>query len=268
MKIFAFAASALIGAASIVAGGPVPAAANVFCPVTIAAIADLAPLGRVNTYGVLLDFDPGNTASVRVRIDSQTTSYAADFNDIETIGALPLRTKRYFTLRPGERVVAAWVESTGASPDTRTECPLTHPYQANAPAPVDPAVARFIETDRRSLLDSFSSRTPTATAQAFGPAQPMSCTQPYAPARAILPVQADLPPAARAVHATGSVIVRVDLDETSSVVDAVVTRSSGSAPLDRAAIAAVLKSSYRTETFACRSIASAYQLTVTFGAPN
>ena len=34
------------------------------------------------------------------------------------------------------------------------------------------------------------------------------------------------------------------------------------------AIAAVMKSSYRTETFACRSIASAYQLTVTFGTPN
>jgi TonB family protein len=265
MKIFAFAASVLIGAASIVAAGPLPAAANVFCPVTIAAVADLAQLGRMNTYGVMLDFDPGDTASVRVRVDSQTTSYAVDFNDIETIGTLPLRTKRYFTLRPGERLVSAWVEATGTTRDTRTECPLTHPYQANAPAPTDVAAARFIEADRRSLLDSFSTRTPTATAQAFGPAQPMSCTQPYAPARAILPVQADLPEAARAVHATGSVIVRVDLDETSSVVDAVVVRSSGSAPLDRAAVAAVMKSQYRTETFACRSIASSYQLTVTFG---
>ena len=55
-----------------------------------------------------------------------------------------------------------------------------------------------------------------------------------------------------------------DLDETSTVVDGFVVRSSGFAPLDRAALNAALKSSYRTETFACRSIASSYQFAVTF----
>jgi TonB family protein len=67
------------------------------------------------------------------------------------------------------------------------------------------------------------------------------------------------------VHASGTTVVRVDLDETSTVVGAAVVRSSGYAPLDRAALAAAQKSSYRTESFACRPVASTYQFTVTFG---
>jgi TonB family protein len=78
-------------------------------------------------------------------------------------------------------------------------------------------------------------------------------------------MQPDDLPAARAVHASGTTVVRVDLDETSTVVGAAVVRSSGYAPLDRAALAAAQKSSYRTESFACRPVASTYQFTVTFG---
>jgi TonB family protein len=101
--------------------------------------------------------------------------------------------------------------------------------------------------------------------KSFGAATVESCSQPYAPPRAILPVQPEALPAARAVHATGTTIVRVDLDETSTVVGSAVVRSSGYAPLDRAALAAAQKSSYRTESFACRPVASTYQFTVTFG---
>jgi TonB family protein len=264
MKFLALGAAAMVAAASL-AVTPQPAHANVFCPATVAAVENLGTLGRGNTYGVLLDFDPGDTTSVRLRVDSASTHYAVDINDAEVPGAAPVRIRRYFVMPPGERVLAAWIESTGTSPDVRTECPLTSPYQFDAPGTPDLRLARQLDIDRHALRDSFSTKTPTLTPRSFGPAEPRACTQPYAPPRAILPVNADLPPEVKAVKASGTVIVRVDLDETSSVVDGVVVRTSGFAPLDRAALNAALKSSYRTETFACRSIASSYQFAVTFG---
>jgi len=266
MKFFASALAATIAASAFVmTTPPAPARANVFCPVTIATITDLAVLGRQNTYGVLLDFDPGDTASIRMRVDSATTHYAVDFNDIGPIGNAGSNGRRYFVLPPGERLVSAWVQSTGLNPNSRMECPITRPYATDAPAPLNPRTVAALEADRRALRDNFSTKTPTVQPTSFGAASVASCSQPYAPPRAILPVQPDDLPAARAVHAGGTTVVRVDLDETSTVVGAQIMRSSGYAPLDRAALAAVQKSSYRTESFACRPVASTYQFTVTFG---
>jgi TonB family protein len=265
MKFLASAVAVTVAAASLVfAAPPAPARANVFCPVTIATLTDLAILGRQDTYGVMLDFDPGDTASVRMRVDSATTHYAVDFNDIGPIGQQGARGRRYFVMPPGERVMTAWIESTGLSPNSRMECPITHPFAAGAPAPVDPRILAQRDADRRTLTDNFSTKTPTQQPTSFGPAVAQSCNQPYAPPRAILPVQPDPLPDARAVHASGTTIVRVDLDETSTVVGAAVVRSSGYAPIDRAALAAAQKSEYRTESFACRPVASSYQFSVTF----
>lgn len=258
-------ATTIAAAALVVTAPPAPAGANVFCPVTIGTIMDLAILGRQNTYGVMLDADPGDVTSVRLRVDSASTRYAVDFNDIGAIGEDGAHVLRYFVMPPGEKLMAAWIESTGLRPESRMECPITHPYASDAPTPIDPHRVASIEADRRKLRDSFSTKTITVQPQSFGPATPAACSQPYAPPRAILPVQVDSLPAARAVHASGTTIVRVDLDETSTVVGAAVVRSSGYAPLDRAALAAAQKSSYRTESFACRPVASTYQFTVTFG---
>ena len=123
-------------------------------------------------------------------------------------------------------------------------------------------IGRIIGAPYGHSIDGPSSPTPL---DCFGAATADSCNQPYAPPRAILPVQPETSAAARALHATGTTIVRVDLDETSTVVGSEVIRSSGYAPLDRAALAAAQKSSYRTESFACRPVASTYQFTVTFG---
>jgi TonB family protein len=266
MKFLAWALAATTAAAALVmTAPPAPARANVFCPVTIAAVVDLAVLGREGTHGVLLDFDPGDTASVRMRVDSAKSRYAVDFDDIGPVGVTGVRLRRYFVMPPGEKLVAAWIESTGLRPDSRMECPVTRPYGSDAPAPVNPRTLAALEVDRRSLRDSFSTKTPTVQPKSFGAAAVESCSQPYAPPRAILPVQPEALSAARAVHATGTTIVRVDLDETSTVVGSAVVRSSGYAPLDRAALAAAQKSSYRTESFACRPVASTYQFTVTFG---
>lgn len=266
MKFLASALAATIAAAALVFTVPAaPARANVFCPVTIAALTDLAVLGRADTYGVLLDFDPGDTASVRMRVDTATTRYAVDFNNIGPIGNSGARARRYFVMPPGEKLMTAWIESTGLSPDSRMECPITRPYASDAPAPANPRAVAALRTDRDALRDNFSTRTPTVQPQSFGAVTAASCTQPYAPPRAILPVQPDPLPAARAVHASGTTIVRVDLDETSTVVGAAVVRSSGYAPLDRNALAAAQKSSYRTESFACRPVASTYTFSVSFG---
>ena len=266
MKFLAAALAAGLAAATLVISAPpAPARANVFCPVTIAAVTDLAVLGRQDTYGVLLDFDPGDTTSVRMRVDSATTHYAVDFNDIQPTGNTGSSGRRYFVMPPGERLVTAWIESTGLNPNSRMECPITRPYAADAPRPVNPRTISALDADRQALRDNFSTRTPVVQPTSFGAATVASCNQPYAPPRAILPVQPDDLPAARAVHASGTTVVRVDLDETSTVVGADIVRSSGYAPLDRAALAAAQKSSYRTESFACRPVASTYQFTVTFG---
>jgi TonB family protein len=265
MKFLASALAATFAAAFVMTAPPAPARANVFCPVTIAAVENLAILGRQDTYGVMLDFDPGDTASVRMRVDSATARYAVDFNDIGPIGEAGAHIRRYFVMPPGERVVTAWIESTGLNHDSRLECPITRPYATAAPPPLDPHVLAALQVDRRSLRDSFSTKTPTVQPKNFGAATAASCSQPFAPPRAILPVEPAPLPAARAVHASGTTIVRVDLDETSTVVGASVVRSSGYAPLDQAALAAAQKSSYRTESFACRPVASTYQFTVSFG---
>jgi TonB family protein len=265
MKFLATALAAALAAASLVLSVPAePASANVFCPVTIATITNLAMLGRQDTYGVVLDFDPGDTTSVRLRVDSATTHYAVDFNDIGPIGQQGARARRYFAMPPGERVVTAWIESTGVAANSRMECPITHPYAADAPPPIDPKIVAARNADRRMLIDNYSTKTATMQPTSFGAATAQTCNQPYAPARAILPVQPDPLPDARAVHASGTTVVRVDLDETSTVVGSAVVRSSGYAPLDRAALAAAQKSEYRTESFACRPVASSYQFSVTF----
>jgi TonB family protein len=243
---------------------PHPAQANVFCPVTIGAVTNLAILGRESTYGVLLNIDPGDTASVRLRVDSQRTRYAVDVNDLPIADLAPLTARRYFTLPPGERAVDAWIEATGRSPESRLDCPITRPYNAFEPAPVEPRIIASRAESRRFLIDNFSSKSIPLTPTAFGMVEPQSCSQPFAPARATLAAPPEYPADARALRATGITTVRVDLDENSAVVGVTVTRSSGYASLDRAAEDAAQKSTYRTESFACRSIASSFIMDVTF----
>jgi TonB family protein len=264
MKLLAFAVAAALTASSLVVTLGAPARANAFCPVTIAAVTNLAILGRPDTYGVMLDLDPSDVASARLRIDSTTTRYAVDINDLGPVGATPMQVKRYFSLAPGDQLAAAWIESTGTSPDARLECPVTRPYAAGAPVPIDPRTIRETKAAQDAVRDSFSTKTTVLTATSFGAAQPVSCAAPYAPPHALADITPAAPPGAKAVHANGITIVRVDLDETNAVVRAQIVRSSGFAPLDAAAIAAVRAATYKTQIFNCRPVASAFQLTVSF----
>jgi len=268
MKPFAPVLAAALAISGVGALAPSPAQANVFCPVTIGAIEALAPLGQPSTYGIRLDFDAGLASSVRVRIDTEKTRYAVDFDDVYTTGPDPnaaFSANRYFALPDGEHVQSAWVQATGTAPNQRLDCPITLPYDTTAPVASDPHIVAARIAFRRAVLDAFSSRTKVLAPIPFGPVEPKTCAQPYAPPIAVMPAQPVLPVDARALHVGGAVLVEVDLDETSAIVDARVVRSSGFASLDRAAREAAFKSQFRTETYACRAIASTYRYVVTFG---
>ncbi len=269
MKPFALSLTAALAISGVLAAEPPPARANVFCPVTIGALQDLGPLGRPSTYGIRLDFDPGLTSSVRVRIDTEKTRYAVDFDDVYSPGPDPngaFLANRYFELPEGEHVMSAWVQATGTAPNQRLDCPITLPYDTTAPVPTDPRLLATRAAFRRTVLDAFSTRTKVLSPIAFGPVEAKTCTQAYAPPVAVLPAQPVLPVDARAMHVGGGVLVEVDLDETSAIVDVRVVRSSGFASLDRAARDAAFKSQYHTETYACRAIASTYGFVVPCGA--
>ena len=268
MRSFALTLIASLALSGVLAADPPAARANVFCPVTIGALQDLGPVSLPSTYGIRLDFDAGLTSSVRVRIDTEKTRYAVDFDDVYATGPDPnaaFSANRYFALPDGEHVQSAWVQATGTAPNQRLDCPITMPYDVTAPVPTDPRLVAARTAFRRAVLDAYSTRTKALTPIAFGPVEAKTCAQPYAPPIAVVPSQPVVPVDARALHVGGGVLVQVDLDETSAILDVRVVRSSGFASLDRAARDAASKSQYRTETYACRAIASSYRYVVTFG---
>lgn len=264
MKRFVCTLAALVAALPLWAA-PAPARANAFCPVTIAALSDLGQVGRAGTYGVLLDVDRGDTRSARVRIDTERTRYAIDVNEIPLMGVNGLQLARYFTLPLGEHVLGAWVDSTGLSSLQRLDCPVTAPWGANRPAPA-PLEAQTEDRLRRTLIDDFGTRTlPIITPTAFGAVQSITCAQPNVPAHALSPVRPAFPPEARAVNATGVVEIRADVDDTGGLAGAYVTRSSGFAPLDRAALETARRARYAPAIFACRPVATSLIFTTGFG---
>ncbi|HZO93298.1 MAG TPA: energy transducer TonB [Candidatus Baltobacteraceae bacterium] len=246
---------------------PAPAAANAFCPATVAALADLAGIGHPGTWGVLLEVDRGDTRSIRVRVDTNQTRYAIDVNDVPLMTYSGVQMIKYFNLPAGEHVVAAWVNSTGVAPNQRLDCPVTSPWAPNLPPPQSPREQARVEHDRRSIVDGYSTRTLSVVAPiAFGSPTPVSCQQPYAALHALAPIRPAFPPEARAVNATGIVGVLVDVDDAGALVDARVVRSSGFAALDRAALDTVKRTRFAPALFACRPMAASAELTVGFGA--
>jgi TonB family protein len=259
--------AAAVAAAALPFSLPQPAAANVFCPVTIATLADISFEGRPDTDGVLLDVDRGDTRSVRLRIDTDKTRYALDINDIPLMSFSGVRLTRYFSVGSGERVMAAWVQSTGLSPTQRLDCPITAPWSPNLPPPSTPTGQLAADRDRHAVTDGFgTSRNAVMTPVPFGPAAQLACSQPFATARALAPIRPPFPPEARAVNATGVVEMQVDIDDRGGVVGATVTRSSGFAPLDRTALDTAKHAAYAPATFACRPIATSLSITTGFGA--
>ncbi len=262
--------SALLMAAVIAAlplwSKPVPAAANAFCPATIAALADLGLNGHPGTWGVMLDVDAGDTRSLRVRVDTNQTRYAIDVNDVPLMTYSGVQMIKYFTLPAGEHVVTAWVNSTGVAPNQRLDCPVTSPWAPNLPPPASPAEQARADRDRRAVVEGYSTRTLSIVAPiGFGAATPIACQQPNVALHPLAPIRPAFPPEARAVNATGIVSVLVQVDEGGGLVDARVVRSSGFAPLDRAALDTVKRARFAPALFACRPMATSAQLTVGFG---
>ncbi len=265
MKRSAFLLAAVIAALPLWST-PIPAAANAFCPATIAALADLGATGRPGTWGVMLDVDPGDTRSLRVRVDTNQTRYAIDVNDVPLMTYTGVQMIKYFTLPAGEHVATAWVNSTGVAPNQRLDCPVTAPWAPNLAPPSSPAEQSRLDTDRRAIVQGYTTRTLSIVAPiAFGAATAITCQQPNVALHPLAPIRPAFPPEARAVNATGIVGIRVDVDEGGVLVGAHVVRSSGFAPLDRAALETVKRARFGPELFACRPTAASTLLTVGFG---
>ena len=246
---------------------PQPARANVFCPVTIAALADISFEGRPDTDGVLLDVDRGDTRAVRLRVDTDRTRYAVDVSDIPLMSFSGVRLTRYFSVGSGERVMAAWVQSTGLAPNARLDCPITSPWSPDLPPPAGPSGQLAADRDRHLITDGFgTARNSVIPPIPFGAAGQLACTQPFALAHPLTPIRPAFPPEARAVNATGVVELEVDIDDHGGVAGASVTRSSGYAPLDRVALDTAKRAAYAPASFACRPIATSLTITTGFGA--
>jgi TonB family protein len=101
---------------------PAAAPANVFCPVTVAALADVSSPNRPNTFGLLLDVERGDTRSARIRIDSDTARYAVDVDDAGTVaGATVVRSSGF---APLDRAALETAKAAKFSPATFACRPL------------------------------------------------------------------------------------------------------------------------------------------------
>ncbi len=102
-----------------------------------------------------------------------------------------------------------------------------------------------------------------APAGAASPAR-AACTTDRTPAGISRKVYAEYPELARLQGVSGMSVIRVDLSPTGDLVSAAVQTSSGSAILDRAALAAAGAAGYAPETRGCRAVAGSYAVQVTF----
>lgn len=91
-----------------------------------------------------------------------------------------------------------------------------------------------------------------------------ACSAPNVDAKAIDPVTPDEPDSARNQGLTGTAKIKVDLDPLGRVVGASVYSSTGSIPLDQAALQAARASRYSPEQLDCKDVAGSYLFTVQF----
>ncbi len=73
------------------------------------------------------------------------------------------------------------------------------------------------------------------------------------------------PEIAREMHASGTTLVRVDLDASGRLTGAATTASSGNRWLDAAALESARQSTYRAEIRDCHAIGGSYFVSVGFG---
>jgi protein TonB len=101
---------------------------------------------------------------------------------------------------------------------------------------------------------------PASAAETHG----ATCLADGQPARISHMVAPETPAIAKLQSLSGTTVVRVDISNAGSVLRTAVARSSGSAMLDRAALAAARAQAYTPEIEACRPVAGSYALEVEF----
>ncbi len=91
-----------------------------------------------------------------------------------------------------------------------------------------------------------------------------TCVSRHVDAQATQLADPEMPPIAAMMHATGSVKVLVDLDESGKLKGTSVLASSGNAALDRAALETVRESEFSPEKIDCQGVAGSYAVIVDF----
>jgi len=121
---------------------------------------------------------------------------------------------------------------------------------------VDPQTAALEDRAAIETGGAASALVPVAVTGA----KPSNCDDPFTDASVDNLDKPAFPPAALQAGASGSVDVRVDLDEAGLVTAALVVASSGNRDLDGAAVASARKTTYHPARFACETQKSSHLL--------
>ncbi|GAC1538024.1 MAG: hypothetical protein NVS2B17_11460 [Candidatus Velthaea sp.] len=90
----------------------------------------------------------------------------------------------------------------------------------------------------------------------------VSC--PPTPAAIISRVEADMPEIAKAQHAEGTAIVKIDIDSNGKVSKAAIQKSAGNPALDNSGLKAARETGFKAATESCKPVASMYLMVVDF----
>ena len=114
-------------------------------------------------------------------------------------------------------------------------------------------------------LVPFVATTASGSAQTIDPNQG-ACERPNVAASTLVARLPEASTIAAPLHLTGTAFVQVDLDETGTILDATIAKSSGEYLLDQAALQAARASTFQPELRNCKPVPGAYLYVVDFPA--
>jgi hypothetical protein len=247
-----------------VSADPAPTPSAPVCP----SIARLESVNGVD-YVFVLGAAAPETTSVYIELYTLKREFvlqlpAVDVKTASQLPGAPFRSAALDLRNPGDRAFLG--ASVEASPvGAASPCPasviavpsvsdvLSRPVPASGPSPDDAAITSELVANR-------SVATPLLRVLS----KSYSCGTPFASARAERVVAPRFP---SFIGASGTSIVRVDLDDHNHVLRASIFKSSGFSAFDDEAISAATASTYKSAVVACTSIPGSYLFRADFQRP-
>src|SRR5579883_1445960 len=266
--------SILLAAAASLAFCARASATTEFCP----AVLDVAPVGKApaQVYGIQLRALSQRRVTVRLAFDTSAGWYQADVTDAELSPSIRTIPIKY----PVDVPMAASAILYVRFPSSVT---VNHAFVTRAlsigdvfhwsdrgqvTCPLAPEAWHDPDYSLADLRDLGAPAPRDATFLAATPRSPLeaaSCPNPYQLPKTLHAVDAVYPDAARAVGATGSIVIGVALNPNGSVADTWVQGSSNDTTLDAAAQSAAQSSTYQAARTYCQDVPAIYYFVVTFG---